>query len=108
MKMGQRISGGDPIFTMALGHAYGVSGDRASAVKSLTDLKAMAEKRRVPPLYFAPIYVGLGDHDQAMRWLEKAYEERIDYLVFLNVEPMSDPLRSDPRFQQLLHRIGLL
>ncbi|HKO04390.1 MAG TPA: tetratricopeptide repeat protein [Candidatus Acidoferrales bacterium] len=108
LKIGQRISGGDPLFTMALGHAYGISGDRASAMQSLAELKAKAEKGHVPPLYFVPIYVGLGDADQAMRWLEKAYEERIDYLVFLNVEPMSDPLRSDPRFQQLLHRIGLL
>jgi len=108
LKIGQHISGRDALFTMALGHAYGVSGDRVSAMKALGELKAMAEKGHVPPLYFAPIYVGLGDGDQAMRWLEKAYEERIDYLVFLNVEPMSDPLRSDPRFQQLLHRIGLL
>jgi hypothetical protein len=49
----------------------------------------------------------LGDTNQALTWLERAYQERSDYLVYLKVEPMADSLRSDPRFQDLLHRIGL-
>ena len=50
---------------------------------------------------------GLGDKDQAFAWLEEAYNERSNILQFLKVEPNFDPLRSDPRFRDLLHRVGL-
>ncbi len=53
------------------------------------------------------IYTGLGDQNQAFAWLDKAYAERCEYLVYLPTEPMADPLRSDPRFPALLKRLGL-
>ena len=59
------------------------------------------------PLSFARVYVGLGNKDQAIAWLEKAYEERSTGFYLLKVDPMWDPLRSDPRFQDLQRRIGL-
>jgi TolB-like protein/tetratricopeptide (TPR) repeat protein len=108
LETAQRLSGGGAFYAMALGHAYAASGDRASALKYLSELKELARHGRAPAAYFAAVYAGLQDRDEAMRWLEKAYEERTDYLMYLNVEPMADPLRSDPRFQQLLHRIGLI
>lgn len=102
------VGGPTPVITMALGHAYGVSGDRASALKSLAELNAMGAKGYVPALFVSAIYTGLGDRDRAMQWLQKAYDERTEYLIFLNVEPMADPLRSDPRYKDLLRKVGLL
>jgi TolB-like protein/Flp pilus assembly protein TadD len=102
-----KASGDASVFVMALGHANALAGNRAEAGKAIAELAARAQKNYVPALYTAAIYTGLGDRDNAMKWLEKAFEERTEYLIFFNVEPMADPLRSDPRFQDLLHRIGL-
>jgi len=71
-------------------------------------LNSMRGKGYVPALFVSAVYTGLGDRDRAMQWLQKAYDERTEYLIFLNVEPMADPLRSDPRFKDLLRRVGLL
>ena len=59
------------------------------------------------PYSVALVHVGLGDRDQALAWLEKAYVERSDYMAYLNREPMLDGLRSDPRFAALVRRVGL-
>ena len=56
---------------------------------------------------FAVVYVGLGDKEQAFAWLEKAYEERTNFLAYLKVQTTFDPLRSDPRFADLVRRVGL-
>src|SRR5215469_2149039 len=103
----RKQSGESPVIVMALGHAYGVAGDKSKALDSLRKLDEIARHRYVPAHYYAAIYTGLGDKDKAFEWLDKAYQERSEYLIFLNVEPMADPLRSDPRFQSLLRRIGL-
>ena len=108
LKTALKISGGDLLFTAALARAYGISGDHAAALKLVADLQSAARSRFVPPVYFAAAYAGLGDGTQAIHWLESAYDERIDYLIFLNVEPTADSLRPDPRFRSLLARIGLL
>lgn len=107
LQKGKALSGGSPAMTMAVGHAYAASGNRAEAQKAIDELKVLAQKRYVPALYIAPIYGRLGEKDEAMRWLEKAYEERSDYLLFLKREPLADPVRSDARFQALVRRIGL-
>ena len=104
----RKISGDSPFCWMALGHAYAVAGNRAAAMKALASLESTASSGHyVPAVYSAAIYAGLGDRDQAMKWLEKAYQERTEYLIYLKVEPMADPLRSDPRFKDLVHRVGL-
>ncbi len=61
----------------------------------------------MPPTSIALVYAGLGEKDEAFAWLEKAYEERSFQLQWLNVEPRWDSLRSDPRFADLIRRIGL-
>ena len=61
----------------------------------------------MPAIYFAVIYTGLNQKDDAFRWLDKAFDERCEYLVYLGSEPLADPLRDDPRFPRLLSRIGL-
>ena len=104
----RKISGDSPFCWMALGHAYAVAGNRGAAMKALASLESTASSGHyVPAVYSAAIYAGLGDRDQAMKWLEKAYSERTEYLIYLKVEPMADPLRSDPRFKDLVRRMGL-
>lgn len=90
-----------------LGNVYGVSGRKDEARKMLAELQEEAKKRYVSPYFFALIYIGLGEKDQAFVWLDKADEERNDYMVYLKVEPLFDSLRSDPRFQALVRKIGL-
>jgi tetratricopeptide (TPR) repeat protein len=80
--------------------------ERSQALRALDELRELSKRRYVSSAAFAPIYMGLGDKDQAFTCLEKAYEERAR-LPMLNIEPIWDPLRTDPRFQDLLRRIGL-
>ena len=89
------------------GHALAVSGDAAGARKALADLQHLSQSRYVSSLYFAAIHLGLGEKSKALDGLERAYNERNDYLAYLGVDPMADPLRSEPRFTQLLHKIGI-
>ncbi|MFY9531170.1 MAG: protein kinase [Candidatus Acidiferrales bacterium] len=101
------LSEGSPLSLAALGHANAVSGQRAEALKVLDELTELSKRRYISPYGIAAIHAGLGEKDEAFMWLEKAYEERSGWLIWLRAEPISDPLRSDPRFQDLLHRIGL-
>jgi adenylate cyclase len=75
--------------------------------KILIELESRAEREHVDPLSFAWLHIGLGDKEQAFAWLEKAYEEKSSWLIFLNVDRLYDPLRPDPRFTKLLGKIGL-
>jgi tetratricopeptide (TPR) repeat protein len=97
----------DPALLALLGHLYAVSGQRALAHKTISQLRRISNERYVPSLYVAMVYTGLGDKDEAFAWLDKAYAERCEYLVYLPTEPIADPLRGDPRFSSLLQRLGL-
>ena len=101
------LEGAIPAPTALLGRAYAVSGKRAEAQKVLDELKERSKRSYVPPYNIAIIYTGLGEKDQALAWLEKAYAERSFYLTLLKVDPDLDSLRSDPRFQDLARRVGL-
>ena len=90
-----------------LGYAYAVAGKKAEAQKILDELQQLAKQQYVKPLSFALIYMGLGDKDQAFRWLEKTYEEHPTTLDHIKVDPEFDSLRSDPRFTDLLRRMKL-
>ncbi len=90
-----------------LAYAYAAAGRRGEALKILEDQKRLARQRYVSPYNFAIIYTGLGDKDQAFAWLEKCIEQRTGLVYRLKVRPMFDPLRSDPRFAELLRRINL-
>jgi tetratricopeptide (TPR) repeat protein len=90
-----------------LAYAYAVSGNRDEAQKMLDELKGIAKQRFISPDNFALIYTGLGDRDQAFAWLEKAYDEHDRSLLQLKSSPWFESLRSDPRFTDLLQRIGL-
>jgi len=101
------LAPGNPALLMALGHALAVSRDQNGARAVLAQLQTIAHQRYVPAIYFAGLYVGLGDKDSAFRYLDKAVAEHDDRLIYLAVEPIADPLRSDPRFEALLARIHL-
>jgi eukaryotic-like serine/threonine-protein kinase len=90
-----------------LGYVRARLGQRDEARKILQQLAEDAKHRYTPALAFAMVHVGLGENDQALNWLEKAYEERFNRLAYLRREPVWDPLRSDPRFVDLLRRINL-
>ncbi len=98
---------GDPNPIMLYGYACGRAGRRLEALQALEDLRAMSQKRYVSAFLVAGVYVGLGEKDKAFELLEKAYEERSGRLIYLGVERAVDPLRSDPRFQDLVRRIRL-
>ena len=73
---------------------------------AIQKLQQQAATRFVPNLYPAAIHLGLGEKDEGFRLLNLAFQEKIDRLVHLNVDPMADPLRSDPRFAQLMAKVG--
>jgi TolB-like protein/DNA-binding winged helix-turn-helix (wHTH) protein/Tfp pilus assembly protein PilF len=91
----------------ALGHAYGVSGNRAQAETVLAQLMEQSKKQYVSPFYVAIVYAGLSENEKAVDWLEKAYKDRSNAIVFSKVDPQLDPLRTAPRFKALLHRLAL-
>jgi len=104
---GLKVSGDHPAMIALYGHTLALAGDLAGARKSLADLQRLARQRYVSSLYFAAVYTGLGDKSTALDWLDKAYKERNDRLLYLNVDPMADPLRSEPRFRDLMSRLHL-
>jgi eukaryotic-like serine/threonine-protein kinase len=103
----RQLSGDNPAMLMAYGYAQALAGDAKEARNALHELEQLRKTRFVPALYLAAIHVGLGEADEAFRLLNLAYQERVDRLVYLGVEPMADPIRSDPRFAQLMAKIGL-
>ncbi len=100
------MRGANPQTIAALKKSYATSGWKGFWRKQLEITQEEARGRYVPPYFIARIYARLDEPDQTMEWLRKAYDKHSDYLVLLNVEPIFDPLRSDPRFTKLLRDIG--
>jgi len=90
-----------------LGFSYGMAGRKSEALKIIADLEALAERRYSSPVRIACVYAGLGDKEHAFEWLEKGYAGRSDHLTQMKTESMFDSLRTDPRFNDLLRRVGL-
>jgi TolB-like protein/Tfp pilus assembly protein PilF len=101
------LSGGSPLMRAALGHAYAMSQKTYEANKILDELNELSTQQYVSPYEVAAIYVALGNNENAFQLLEKAYREHSFHLVNLNVSPQFKSVRSDPRFQDLVQRIGL-
>ena len=89
-----------------LGYFYAVAGKRDEALKIIAEIQETAKQRYVPPGGFALIYAGLNDKENAFRWLEKGYEVQGPGMVGLKTAQRFDNLRSDPRYADLLKRIG--
>ncbi len=103
---GVKLSG-SPLMLALLGHAYAASGKTAQARQVLNDLQQLQSQRYVSPYTVAAIYAGLGEQDQAFKWLDKAYEERDIWLMNLKVDPVFSRVRQNRRFADLLVRTGL-
>jgi tetratricopeptide (TPR) repeat protein len=91
----------------ALVWAYARDGRRADALRLLEELKKRAQTGYVPAAAMVNAYLGLGDKDEAFVWFERACQEKSNLLKFIKVFPPFDPVRSDPRFQELVRRVGL-
>jgi serine/threonine protein kinase/Tfp pilus assembly protein PilF len=96
----------DVNFTSLLAMAYGFEGKKKEATKLIYELTDKRQREYVRPYILAEDYAALGEKNEAMDWLEKAYEERDDWINWIKVDPNLDALRSEPRFATLLHRVG--
>jgi TolB-like protein/Tfp pilus assembly protein PilF len=101
------ISNKAPLMLAAVGHAYARTGRRADAEVILAQLFERSKKENVSPFVIASIYEALGDKEKALDWLDKAYQDRSNALVFLKVDPELDTLRSHPRFKELQRKLNL-
>jgi serine/threonine protein kinase/tetratricopeptide (TPR) repeat protein len=101
------LAGGGTLARALLAFAHARAGDPVVARRLLDELRGIARASYVPAYQFAVAHIGLGELDEAFAWLDKAYDERSDALVYLKVEPTFDPLRPDRRFAELVHRVGL-
>ncbi len=106
MMMTAKIPKGHPVPIAALGYAYAKSGRIDDAENMLELLVEKSEEEYVPPYWIAVVYAGLGDNNNAFKWLNKAYAEKDGSMVFLKVIPIFDSLRSDKRYSQLLSKMG--
>jgi len=101
------LSGGSPLMRAALAHTYGKSGRTKEALQVLDELVELSQHKYVAPHFFAGIHIGLGENDRAIESLEKSGDEHSHWLIYLHLDPSMDDLRSDPRFQDMLRRVGL-
>lgn len=101
------MSHGSPGVIGVLARAYGHAGRRSDALRLIAELNRRRQKGYVPTAPFVQAYVGLGDYDQAFAWFERAYQEKCSILQWIKVEPFPDAMRNDPRFADLLRRVGL-
>ena len=99
------ISSGDRT-RARLARVYAMASREAEARTILDDLLAQSNERHVSPCLIAEIYASLGENDEAFKWLDRAYGERDSLLVVLKAAPKWDPLRSDPRFKELLKKMN--
>ena len=107
LERGVSASDRSPAIVGLLVHAYAKAGRRADALRLLEELKRRKQAGYVPAAAFVKAYLGLGEYDQAFFWLEEAYKEQSNLLQFLKVHPIFDPIRDDPRFADLVRRVGL-
>ena len=102
----RQVENSIPEVIAALGHGYAVAGRRAEALKTIRELQERSKKEFVPSYSIATIYTGLGMREQAIQYLIKSFDEGSYYMIHLKVEPILDPLRADPRFTDVMRRVG--
>ena len=107
MRKAVDLSGRRVMVLSALGHILAVSGDRQGALQVLAEFQKASRQRFVPAFDSAMIYAGIGEKDRTFALLEKAYQENSSWLFNMNHDPRLAPLRSDPRFRELVRKVGL-
>ncbi|MBI4501698.1 MAG: protein kinase [Gemmatimonadetes bacterium] len=108
LRQAMQLSGNQPYYRATLGWALANAGDRPAAEAILAELTQESLSSYVSPVGFATVHIGLGQLDLAIEWTERAREERRGWLCYLNVNPIVDPLREEPRFKALLERMKLV
>lgn len=103
----QSLSGGSIYPTAFLAYVYGMAGKKEDARNLLNQLLERSNKEYISSYHIALIYSGLGEIDHALEWLEKAYDERDNWMVWLNIYPVFDNLRNDSRFISIVKKVGL-
>lgn len=101
------VSDRSPAIIAILIRAYAHAGRRADALRLLAELKRRRQAGYVTPAAFVNAYLGLDEYDEAFAWLAQAHQEQSNSLQFLKVQPFYDPIREDPRFKDLVRRVGL-
>jgi len=104
---GVNLSGGSFLMRAALAQTLGTAGETKKAIQILEELTRLSQQKYVSPYFVAGIHVGLGEADHAIEYLERAYDEHCHWLIYLHIDPGMDGIRSNPRFQELLRRMGL-
>jgi serine/threonine-protein kinase len=98
---------GDRSKVAALGRAYALAGMKEDALNAINELKQLSKQRYISPYCIALIYSSMNDKDEAMEWLQRAYDQHVSELIYMKVDPYLDNLRPDPRFKELLAKVGL-
>jgi Flp pilus assembly protein TadD len=106
LQKARQVEGSIPEVLASLAHGYAMSGKKGEAMKILRELQERSKKEFVPSYTIALIYTGLGMKEEALQYLVKSYDEGSFYMIHLKVEPILDPLRTDPRFTDLVRRVG--
>lgn len=104
---GVELSKGDPVAQAYLARSYALSGKKDQALAILKELQQLSKEQYVSPAEIAGIYTAFGQANDAFTWLDRAYQERTSALIYLKIDRVYDDLRSDPRFDNLLHRMNL-
>jgi len=107
LKTGVQLAPGSPWNQSTLGYAYGVTGQRTEALQAVASLSQLAKTRYIPPSAWVYVNLGLGQKEDVLDWLERACEERDGWIIGIIEEPYLAPLRTEPRFQALLKKMGL-
>lgn len=107
LEKSRQLVNDQPGVLAALAIAYGAAGRRTDALDIMRTLETRAQREYFAHSWLARAYAALGDHERALIWFEKAYEERDGWLTFAGIDPALDPLRGDSRFQRILERMGL-
>jgi TolB-like protein/DNA-binding winged helix-turn-helix (wHTH) protein/Flp pilus assembly protein TadD len=101
------LSGDSPLYTAQVGVSLALAGEKKEALRVIRELRDISTKRYVSPYGIAQIYAALNDKEQTYNWLETAYRDRAVWMSYLAVDPVFDSIRSEARFRDLLHRVGL-
>jgi serine/threonine-protein kinase len=107
MRKAAPLLAGNTVVHADMGHVYAVAGEKREAEKVMRELQQESTRRFISPFEVAIIYIGLGQLEPAFEWLERAYRERSDLLIYLRVDPRLDSIRSDSRFERLAARVGI-
>jgi len=107
LKKGVSVSNHSPALIGLLVNASAQAGRRADALRMLKELKRRKQSEYIPAAAFVLAYLGLDEYDETFIWLDQAYKEQSNILQLLKIFPFFDPIRADPRFIDLLHRVGL-